>query len=209
MRSLSLIFGVVLLPAAHTLKCFDCTPDISGSCTDKETECPLPGFQCGSLRITAYAGGASISDNMMKSCVLPDQCIEGSINFGIAKTSFSSKCCSSDLCNSQHVPDPAKSTPNGKKCYFCNGQTCTATLNCEGSEDHCVTATVDAGGQEMTMKGCATKMMCSDTISEQIKGSIGGKMSCCEGNFCNSGSSTSAGLLLLLAPLLLSVMFSY
>lgn len=34
--------------------------------------------------------------------------------------------------------EPSKSVANGKKCYHCNGQTCTGTLLCQGSEDYCI-----------------------------------------------------------------------
>lgn len=40
-------------------------------------------------------------DMNMKTCTLPDQCFEGSLNFGIAKTVIATKCCTTDLCNSK------------------------------------------------------------------------------------------------------------
>lgn len=39
------------------------------------------------------------------------------------------------------VPVPPRSNPNGRKCYTCIGLSCNQNLNCEGSEDHCVTTT--------------------------------------------------------------------
>ncbi|CAB1427693.1 unnamed protein product [Pleuronectes platessa] len=205
---LLLIFGIVLLPKASTLKCYQCTPDASGSCVDKEKECPSNGFQCGALRVSSYAGASKLSDISMKMCAMAEQCVEGSLNFGVSRTVVTSKCCNSELCNSQPAPEPGKSTPNGKKCFRCDGQTCSGTLNCEGNEDHCISTTVDLGGEKMTMKGCASKVMCSDSQIAQLPGGIGVGLSCCQGNYCNSAISTRAGLLLLVAPLVTWVMLS-
>ncbi|XP_044214688.1 urokinase plasminogen activator surface receptor-like isoform X2 [Thunnus albacares] len=204
MHLLTLIFGIVLLPKAYTLMCYDCEKTMSGSCTETK-ECPL---QCGAMRMLAYAGGKKVSDVSMKSCVTADQCGEMSVNFGVARTVIASKCCTTDLCNKEPVPEPSKSNPNGKKCYHCNGQTCTATLNCEGNEDYCISTSVNAGGQKTTVKGCASKLICSDALAAQITGTVGAEVSCCLGDYCNSASSTSAGLLLLVAPLVSLVLFS-
>ncbi|XP_073341551.1 uncharacterized protein [Pagrus major] len=201
MYLLTLIFGIVLLPKAQTLKCYECVPGSAGTCTDTQKECPSAGFQCGAMSVTSYAGGAKVVDMHTKSCALPDQCIEGSLNFGIAKTVIATKCCNSELCNTKPATEPGKSNPNGMKCFFCNGNTCTGTLNCEGTEDRCISATVAVGGQSSTLKGCASKLMCSGAETAQIQGLVGGEISCCQGNYCNSASSTSAGLLLLVTPL--------
>nr|XP_046255385.1 urokinase plasminogen activator surface receptor-like [Scatophagus argus] len=203
MHLLTLIFGIVLLPKATTLKCYEClTP---GACTNKETDCPS---QCGATRIAEYAGGSKVSDIEVKSCAVAEQCFDGSINFGITKTVFTAKCCSSNLCNNQPAPEIPKTIPNGKKCHFCNGQSCTATLNCEGNEDHCITGTVTTGGTKTVMKGCATKQVCSSEVNVQYMGAAGGELSCCQGNYCNSAISTRAGLLLLVVPLISLLMFS-
>ncbi|XP_039662647.1 urokinase plasminogen activator surface receptor-like [Perca fluviatilis] len=207
MHLLTLFFGVVLLPKAYTLKCYECVPGISGTCTDTSKECPLRGQQCGVIKVTSYAVGSKILDVNSKSCALAEECVEASINFGIANTVITSKCCTSDLCNNQPAPEPSKSNPNGKMCFSCDGQQCTNTLNCERNEDYCISSKVNAGGQTVTMKGCASKTICSKQTT-QTAGALGTEISCCRGNFCNSASSTSAGLLLLVAPLVSLVMLS-
>lgn len=63
-------------------------------------------------------------------------------------------------------------------------------------------------GQKLTAKGCATKEICSKDISPQIKAAINGDIRCCQGDYCNSAISTSASLLLLVAPLISLVLFS-
>ncbi|XP_070822415.1 urokinase plasminogen activator surface receptor-like [Chaetodon trifascialis] len=208
MHLVVLIVGIVLLPEAYPLKCYECLPGSSGTCTDTEKECLPLANQCGALRIASYAGDSKLADVHMKTCVMADQCVEGSVNFGIARTVLTSKCCTSELCNAQPAPEPSKSSPNGKRCYHCDGQQCSATLNCAGNEDHCISTTVTAGGAKTVMKGCASKLLCSNTQDAQIKALIGEEIHCCQGDFCNSASSTSAGLLLLVAPLISLVMFS-
>lgn len=49
-------------------------------------------------------GGSKLTDILMKACVLAESCVEGSINFGISRNVFITKCCASNLCNTQSVP---------------------------------------------------------------------------------------------------------
>nr|XP_046255382.1 urokinase plasminogen activator surface receptor-like [Scatophagus argus] len=208
MHLLTLIFGIVLLPKASTLKCYKCLPGSEGTCTTSEKDCSSLSYQCGARRIISFAGGSKLADIHLKTCLLHEQCVEGSVNFGISRTVITSKCCTSNLCNIENAPEPTKSIPNGRKCYHCGRLTCKATLNCEGSEDHCITKTVTVRGEKTIVKGCASSQVCSTEYNAQFRQAIGGELSCCQGDYCNSAISTRAGLLLLVAPLVSLLMFS-
>ncbi|CAB1314273.1 unnamed protein product, partial [Coregonus sp. 'balchen'] len=52
----------VLLPKAYSLKCFECTPGQSGTCTDKQIDCPNP-TQCDT----------KVLDVNAKSCAVPTE----------------------------------------------------------------------------------------------------------------------------------------
>ncbi|CAI5669708.1 unnamed protein product [Oreochromis niloticus] len=207
MQILVLILGIVLLPRACALKCYECIPHPSGSCAQTTEECPSKS-QCGSVRVTLYQGGSKRFDIKGKSCAEAEQCVQASINFGVSQTLITTKCCTSDLCNSQDAPVGSISSPNGKKCFYCDGSDCTKTLNCNGDEDHCISTTVTTRGQKATVKGCASKVACSSTQSAQIPGITRAEISCCQGDLCNSAISTTAGLLLFVTPLISLVLFS-
>ncbi|XP_054478321.1 uncharacterized protein LOC129110163 [Anoplopoma fimbria] len=205
MHLLTLIFGIVLLTKAHTLKCNQCDIGNPGSCAVKE--CPLAGQRCSALRLTSYAGGSKIMDVTTKSCVMAEECVEASVNFGISQTVIKNECCNSDFCNDKLSPVPSKTGPNGKKCFQCNGQDCTATLNCEGTQDHCLSGKVNTGSGTVTLKGCVSKLLCSPG-NQDLTRTMGTDMSCCQGDYCNSASIKSAGILLLVAPLFSLVVLS-
>lgn len=50
------------------------------------------------------SGGSKLADIPMKSCFLPEECAESSVNFGISRIVISIKCCKSNLCNTEHAP---------------------------------------------------------------------------------------------------------
>lgn len=39
------------------------------------------------------------------------------------------------------VTEAERHQPNGHRCYHCDGERCSLTLNCAGNEDHCITKT--------------------------------------------------------------------
>uniref|UniRef100_A0A669FAA7 Urokinase plasminogen activator surface receptor-like n=1 Tax=Oreochromis niloticus TaxID=8128 RepID=A0A669FAA7_ORENI len=192
---------------ACALKCYECIPGPSGSCTQTTKDCPS-NTQCGSVRLTSYAGDSKLFDIKGKSCAAAEECVQASLNFGVSRTLINTKCCTSELCNSQDVPEGSLSSPNGKKCFQCDGNDCAKTLNCNGNEDYCISAAVPLGGQTTKLKGCASKMICSGIQTAQISGFIGEEISCCRGDLCNSASSTTAHHLLFVAPLISLILFS-
>ncbi|KAF1382132.1 hypothetical protein PFLUV_G00161270 [Perca fluviatilis] len=195
MYLLALMFGILLLPEASTLTCYECIPDDSETCNETIKECPK-GQQCAAMRLVSYEGGLKVVENS-KGCAVAKDCGEYSINYGFSKLKVTNRCCTTALCNTQLPPEP-QSKPNGKQCYYCDGLTCTNILNCEGNEDYCFSITGSQGEVSATTKGCVSKQLCTGTTS-----------SCCQGNLCNGASSCSAGLVLLAAPLLSLLVTSY
>ncbi|XP_076146537.1 ly6/PLAUR domain-containing protein 3-like [Alosa pseudoharengus] len=175
-----------LFSGARSLSCYQCMPDGTGPCKDTKTDCP-PTTQCGNLRVATFAGGQVVSDMTMKSCVVPQQCMVGSFNVGMMKTVINSKCCTKDNCNIGAV-EASTGGPNGKECHTCIGSDCSSKLKCEGVEDRCLIAKLDGGGEKMTVKGCASKSICTGQMKDQL-GQALGDMTCCEGNLCNGDKS--------------------
>ncbi|KAF1382121.1 hypothetical protein PFLUV_G00161160 [Perca fluviatilis] len=183
MYLLALMFGILLLPEASTLRCYACFPGDTGTCI--QTECHQ-GQQCATTRIVAYSGGSKYDDKNLTGCAMAEDCFNASVNFGIQEIKFTTMCCTAALCNSQPAPEPSKSKPNGKQCYWCDGRTCTNILNCEGNEDNCITLTESRAAVSVTMKGCVSKQLCT-TRDPSWAGGL--PFTCCEGNLCNGASS--------------------
>ncbi|XP_042634549.1 prostate stem cell antigen-like [Cyprinus carpio] len=118
-------------------------------------------------------------------------------------------CCDTDLCNARDAPDPSvessstnfgipNDVPNGKKCFYCDLQSCSNIRDCSGSEDHCFTATTNFGSQSFAAKGCISKQACD--ASALLPSSQG--ITCCGGNLCNSVQSITQSFLFLCCSLL-------
>uniref|UniRef100_A0A3B4D1D3 UPAR/Ly6 domain-containing protein n=1 Tax=Pygocentrus nattereri TaxID=42514 RepID=A0A3B4D1D3_PYGNA len=196
----TVILCVTLLMVTLALQCYQCIPGLSGTCTDTTTECPA---QCISRAITVS----------LKGCAAPGQCFIGSLNLGFSRMTFSSYCCSTDLCNAFEQPGKNKNfqpPPLWKECYVCTEKDCKGTLTCELG-NYCITATGKNSmlhGARMTLKGCASKHVCSAPASILKEAGIIGNVSlCCEENLCNSAEGVKLRLFIMLAPLISSILF--
>nr|XP_015832038.2 urokinase plasminogen activator surface receptor [Nothobranchius furzeri] len=202
----TLALGIWLLPRTDTLQCYECLPDIFGNCTQTTKQCPSDSYQCAATRFMIYLGEFQLVDAPAKKCAAVQDCLNGSINFGVAKIVSKSQCCDGNYCNTAQVPEPSSFSANGRRCFSCEGTECGRTLNCEKNEDFCIKSTMNDNGQKRTMKGCASSLMCSAQSVAAIKQKMGAEMSCCQGDYCNSADATRAGLLLMV-PLMSLVVF--
>ncbi|KAI2643898.1 Phospholipase A2 inhibitor LNF2 [Labeo rohita] len=185
---MSLSDCLFFITKGHSLSCYNCA-SVLGFCT-QTTTCSSVFTNCFSATLTLNS-----STVKLKSCA-PSACPSGTINYGIGKGS--SLCCNTDLCNSQDAPDSSTNTPNGKSCYYCDGQSCSKTVSCSGTEDRCFNATVSTGAQSQVLKGCVSKSFCNATTLISYVQSA----SCCEGNLCNNAKSVTQSFLFLCCSLL-------
>ncbi|XP_056587460.1 urokinase plasminogen activator surface receptor-like [Triplophysa dalaica] len=191
-----------LFDGGHSIKCYQCT-DVTGPCVGAETECPALLTACASATVVGYIGN-NVVTTKVKSCNSPLTCGNGSVNYGIARETISMKCCNTDLCNSQDVPDSNTIIPNGKQCYYCDGNNCSNKLKCLGTEDYCIKAKANFDSLPATVKGCVSKSVC-DITSLVPEGYV--DVSCCQGDLCNSAKRFNLNLLLLSWPFFFYTMF--
>ncbi|XP_016424026.1 urokinase plasminogen activator surface receptor-like [Sinocyclocheilus rhinocerous] len=185
---ISVFLLFVLFTAGHSFSCYECM-DVTGSCADQTLKaCPIGSSKCMSLTTAAQADGISVKMKV-KGCAA--DCMSGSMNIGTGKTSFA--CCNTDKCNVQDAPDPSH-TSNGKRCYSCDGQSCSNIMSCSGSEDRCIKATASYGGQSMVVKGCVSQAICDATTTTSVP--YVQSISCCEGNLCNGAKSVTQSMFL-------------
>ncbi|XP_053743380.1 urokinase plasminogen activator surface receptor-like [Synchiropus splendidus] len=192
MYLLLVIVGAGLLSPAQSLSCYYCSLGGSSICMSMTRECPSPRHQCAAVIKLIDTGSSHIIDLHERTCALPEQCTEMSINYGKARKAVNVQCCSTDLCNNQMAANPSNISLNGRKCYRCVGQYCDITMDCLGSEDSCFTFTARSGA--VTLKGCASKLACDPVAGSFLlrKHGENDTMECCQEDFCNSSPAGSS-----------------
>ncbi|XP_053337839.1 phospholipase A2 inhibitor and Ly6/PLAUR domain-containing protein-like [Clarias gariepinus] len=193
----TLLLVCLLFSKVFSLTC------VTDPCESTDDQCRRT---CSEKCVTMTSSISSSSDgtnvpaptvSTSKSCSGPKQpCTSFSLNTAAMKVKYNTKCCSTDLCNSETLPAPSPN-PNGRMCYTCNNKNCTIQVKCEGDEYYCFNIK-DETGQVSTMKGCSNKGYCS--LNNAPESDIR-NMECCQGNLCNSAEIFTLRFLLLIIPL--------
>uniref|UniRef100_A0A8C2K199 Lymphocyte antigen 6 family member M7 n=1 Tax=Cyprinus carpio TaxID=7962 RepID=A0A8C2K199_CYPCA len=174
---ISLFLLFILFTGVHSLSCYDCTTE-SGSC-NQTNRCPAGFTNC--FNVTTAVNSTTVN---VTSCA-PSVCPSGSVNISAGQVSF--LCCNTDPCNLQDAPDPSNNTSSVKSCYSCDGENCSNTVNCSGSEDHCFNATGAFRNYSLILKGCVSEIICNaSTLITNIHGIL-----CCNGSLCNGAQNTT------------------
>ncbi|KAF5904186.1 urokinase plasminogen activator surface receptor-like, partial [Clarias magur] len=97
--------------------------------------------QCLTSTTSIYTSDGSVPTELsVKTCGTPETCVRGSMNVGVMKMIANTKCCKTNKCNTETMPALSRQASNGKMCYTCEDDNCTRTMECEGNEDRCITA---------------------------------------------------------------------
>ncbi|XP_055733226.1 prostate stem cell antigen-like [Salvelinus fontinalis] len=92
------------------------------------------------------------------------------------------------------------------RCYACNGinnnAQCNQNIeNCFLSNDTCMTSVAQILGIQYITKTCTTRLACTAITSTNLGALVGGQVSCCQTDLCNSNGSSVSGLNFLLLSL--------
>ncbi|XP_027020998.2 urokinase plasminogen activator surface receptor-like [Tachysurus fulvidraco] len=200
-----LLLICMLFSKAMSLNCYQCLPSLTGPCTNEQITC---SDQCASTTMSVYTGDTKLQDVSVKTCSVQELCVSGSMNLGITKVTNNAQCCSTNLCNSVTLPALPKQVSNGRMCYTCDSNDCSRTVNCEGTEDRCISASVKQGGNTVSIKGCVSRGFCSGSGSTNVPGIGSTSVQCCEGNLCNGAEAFTLSFVLMIVPLISSILFS-
>ncbi|XP_067234627.1 long neurotoxin homolog TA-bm16-like [Chanodichthys erythropterus] len=85
----------IFLTGGYSLKCYTCSPDLTGSCVVKEETCPDGYSKCLSSTVEQSIGSSKVSITA-KQCA--SQCEPGTVQLPTGGT-MTVRCCDTDLCN--------------------------------------------------------------------------------------------------------------
>uniref|UniRef100_A0A673AVT1 UPAR/Ly6 domain-containing protein n=1 Tax=Sphaeramia orbicularis TaxID=375764 RepID=A0A673AVT1_9TELE len=186
--------------------------------TDRQTnaECPSGSDRCMAQRVTTFTGKEKTKIVVSKGYAPASLRLQGSINLGRVKAAFTTKCCTTDLCNDQLAPGNILYLPNGKKCFGCDGTGfCHRKLDCPKTSTICLPhissdqrEELDSGFVKVRTKGCITKDFCQKRQLAELSYKHIKRMTCCQGDYCNRADSTGSSLLLLVVTGFSLVIFS-
>ncbi|XP_051779970.1 uncharacterized protein LOC114669451 [Erpetoichthys calabaricus] len=182
--------GTVCNKPNASLICYSCNSQSSWD------DCQLnQGTLCGSeasVCATVLESQSSMwgtSNSFEKFCSTPDMCNSSvSINIGYGSTTWTSQCCTSDLCNDGNVTLNTSSSTNGLLCCAGSDETCNQVVMCTGAQDHCFTT--GAGGS--VFRGCCSESVCLNPVGAltTLQVPLGPQFNCCQGDLCNKPSSS-------------------
>lgn len=203
--TLGLLYALFSKGAALT--CYQCQTD-----TDSCTYTGTCSESCASITTNVYKGSTQVENKHKKGCMPSNECLSGSFSSGTDRITISTKCCTTDRCNSQETPEENPNTLNGKQCYICEKDGCEKTMSCFGNEDRCFTATVRENVvKRRIIKGCVSRSICSVSTGV-IPTGLGPnyiEFDCCEGNLCNGVSVWITVMWIVLAFIAVIVLVTY
>uniref|UniRef100_A0A3Q2CFW6 Uncharacterized protein n=1 Tax=Cyprinodon variegatus TaxID=28743 RepID=A0A3Q2CFW6_CYPVA len=192
-----IITNLVICTPSDALNCYQCIPDSSGNCTEGTATCATQSNRCIALT-------TALSEENAKGCGVPEGCVDGSLNLGTARSVLKTTCCSTNLCNTNYPAVSSNPPPNGKKCYFCDGQSCNNTLICVDDENYCSSKL-----NEEKARGCGLPEGCVDGSLNLGTARTVLKTTCCSTNLCNTNYPGKNPLFICLEILQYFAAFSY
>ncbi|XP_039595940.1 uncharacterized protein LOC120517567 [Polypterus senegalus] len=173
----------------HLLTCKGCSAYSLDTCQNTSNVCSSQWSQCATVVISNYnIYGEYQTFPVQKYCAPPSSC-NISISFidNPWTKSWSSKCCNSDLCDSN-----VNVAPSALQCCSGNDASCQRTVSCMTDQDFCFT--LDAGYN--VYRGCASQSVCENPgnaatyFQNVVPVPSGSQLDCCQGLYCNKPNST-------------------
>ncbi|KAF7696308.1 hypothetical protein HF521_006402 [Silurus meridionalis] len=200
--SIVLLLSCMLVPEVLMLTCQQCISTINSPCPSTPLNC---SNVCSSTTVSYYSS-TSYATVTLQNCTTLGFCLNGSLNLGSSNLLVNTQCCSTDFCNNQTLPVPSQQLPNDLSCYTCINNNCSATMQCVGDQNYCISINIASGNNVSTQAGCTTKSFCdAAALFNQLFANS--TLNCCQGNLCNDAKMLTLSFLPMIIPLLCSIIF--